>query len=117
MRVTLAALCAAVVASGALIAQSPSVGLTTAQIAKPAPDSWPTYNGDYSGRRYSTLTKITAANVNVAGATLTKVPEVLVGVLNGGNFAQANRDPLRVETTTSVISSRLVNSPCVLRRT
>ena len=26
-------------------------------------DSWPTYNGDYSGRRFSTLTKINANNV------------------------------------------------------
>ena len=38
-------------------------GLTTAQIQKPSADSWPTYNGDYSGRRFSTLTKINAANV------------------------------------------------------
>ena len=44
-----------------LVAQQP--GLTSAQIAKPAATSWPTYNGDYSGRRYSPLTKITAANV------------------------------------------------------
>jgi alcohol dehydrogenase (cytochrome c) len=27
-------------------------------------DAWPTYNGDYSGRRYSPLKQITAANVN-----------------------------------------------------
>ena len=27
---------------------------------KPSTDSWPTYNGDYSGRRFSTLTKINA---------------------------------------------------------
>jgi alcohol dehydrogenase (cytochrome c) len=26
-------------------------------------DSWPTYHGDYSGRRYSSLTQITADNV------------------------------------------------------
>jgi alcohol dehydrogenase (cytochrome c) len=26
-------------------------------------DSWPTYNGDFSGRRFSTLTKVNAANV------------------------------------------------------
>jgi alcohol dehydrogenase (cytochrome c) len=38
-------------------------GLTTAQIEKPSSDSWPTYNGDYSGRRFSTLTKINASNV------------------------------------------------------
>jgi alcohol dehydrogenase (cytochrome c) len=38
-------------------------GLTSAQIEKPATTSWPTFNGDYSGRRYSTLTKINASNV------------------------------------------------------
>ena len=38
-------------------------GLTSAQIEKPAMDSWPTYNGDYSGRRFSPLTKINASNV------------------------------------------------------
>jgi alcohol dehydrogenase (cytochrome c) len=27
-------------------------------------DSWPSYNGDYTGRRYSTLNKITTANVH-----------------------------------------------------
>src|SRR5688500_5226656 len=37
--------------------------LTIAQIEKPSPTSWPTYNGDYSGRRFSPLTKITASNV------------------------------------------------------
>ena len=40
-----------------------SAGLTLAQIEKPSTDSWPTYNGDYSGRRFSSLTKINAANV------------------------------------------------------
>ena len=44
-------------------------GLTSAQIEKPATTSWPTFNGDYSGRRYSTLAKITAANVNTEGGS------------------------------------------------
>jgi len=44
-----------------LAAQQP--GLTTAQIEKPSADSWPSYNGDYSGRRFSPLTKVNAANV------------------------------------------------------
>ena len=26
-------------------------------------DSWPTYHGDYSGRRYSTLKQVSTANV------------------------------------------------------
>ena len=59
-----------VLLSAALAAQQPARspsdaagGLTLAQIEKPSTGSWPTYNGDYSGRRFSTLTKITAANV------------------------------------------------------
>ena len=44
-------------------AAPPAGGLTVAQIEKPSTDSWPTYNGDYSGRRFSTLTKINAGNV------------------------------------------------------
>src|SRR5882672_5998821 len=39
-------------------------GLTPSALLKPAPDSWPTYNGDYSGRRFSPLTQINSSNVN-----------------------------------------------------
>src|SRR5439155_21815471 len=38
-------------------------GWDPAKLSAPPTDSWPTYNGDYSGRRYSTLGQITAANV------------------------------------------------------
>ena len=33
-------------------------------IGKAPITSWPTFNGDYSGQRYSTLTQIGPANVN-----------------------------------------------------
>jgi alcohol dehydrogenase (cytochrome c) len=33
-------------------------------LEKPGADTWPTYNGDYSGRRYSPLKQINASNVN-----------------------------------------------------
>ena len=39
-------------------------GLDAAALLKPATDTWPTYNGDYSGARYSTLDQINAGNVN-----------------------------------------------------
>src|SRR5260370_3503883 len=39
-------------------------GLDPAALLKPATDTWPTYNGDYSGRRFSTLDQISAGNVN-----------------------------------------------------
>ena len=43
------------------LAQQPA--LTLQQILTPAVSSWPTYNGDYSGRRFSALTRITDKNV------------------------------------------------------
>jgi alcohol dehydrogenase (cytochrome c) len=39
-------------------------GLDPAKLLTPGTDSWPSYNGDYSGRRFSTLDKITASNVD-----------------------------------------------------
>ena len=47
----------------ALSGQAPR-GLDAAKLLKPGTDSWPTYNGDYSGRRFSTLDKINASNVD-----------------------------------------------------
>lgn len=43
-------------------------GLDPAALLKQPTDTWPTYNGDYSGRRYSPLTQINASNVR--GLTL-----------------------------------------------
>jgi len=39
-------------------------GLTPEAIAKPGPDLWPTYNGDYSGQRHSPLKQINTSNVD-----------------------------------------------------
>ncbi len=39
-------------------------GLDPATLLKPATTTWPTYNGDYSGRRYSTLSQINKTNVS-----------------------------------------------------
>ncbi len=39
-------------------------GLDPVGLAKPLGRSWPTFNGDYSGRRYSTLSQITQSNVS-----------------------------------------------------
>jgi alcohol dehydrogenase (cytochrome c) len=38
-------------------------GLEPADLLKPLADSWVTYNGDYSGKRYSALTQINQKNV------------------------------------------------------
>jgi len=39
-------------------------GLDPTALLNPPADSWPTYHGDYSGRRHSRLTQITPANVH-----------------------------------------------------
>src|SRR5271156_122503 len=38
-------------------------GLPPSELLKPLKDSWPTYNGDYSGKRYSALTQVDQSNV------------------------------------------------------
>jgi alcohol dehydrogenase (cytochrome c) len=38
-------------------------GLDPNKLLKPPTDTWPTYNGDYSGRRFSTLKQINSGNV------------------------------------------------------
>ena len=38
--------------------------LDSTALLKPPTDTWPTYNGDYSGKRYSTLDQINARNIN-----------------------------------------------------
>src|SRR5881409_2451200 len=38
-------------------------GLDPSAILKPLSESWPTYSGDYSGKRYSSLTEINQSNV------------------------------------------------------
>src|ERR1700730_14173392 len=43
--------------------QQTGAGLDPAVLLHPTPDSWPTYNGGYSGRRFSTLTQINDKNV------------------------------------------------------
>jgi len=69
-------------------------GLPAAKLLEKAPtDMWPTYNGDYSGRRFSPLTKINDKNVHqmslawiyrapvFAGGGLKSTPLMINGVL------------------------------------
>src|SRR5438094_5943542 len=50
----------ALVASATLVAQR----LDPARLVNPGTDSWPTFNGDYSGRRFSALSTIDTSNVH-----------------------------------------------------
>src|ERR1700722_20383217 len=38
-------------------------GLDPSDILQPLKDSWPTYNGDYTGKRYSALKQVDKTNV------------------------------------------------------
>jgi len=51
---------AIILMAGRLTAQ----GLDPAKLMRPPTDTWPTYNGDYSGRRFSPLKQIAAGNVS-----------------------------------------------------
>src|SRR6476646_1302854 len=49
-------------------------GVTPADLLKPLKDEWPTYNGDYSGKRYSALKQIDQSTVkNLTLAWMTRV--------------------------------------------
>jgi alcohol dehydrogenase (cytochrome c) len=53
----------AVLVIGASAYAAAQGGLDPASITKPLGESWPTYSGDYTGRRYSSLTQINQSNV------------------------------------------------------
>jgi alcohol dehydrogenase (cytochrome c) len=57
-------------------------GLDPASVAKPLADSWPSYSGDYTGRRYSALNQINQSNVKAL--TLAWVTRVNAGSANAG---------------------------------
>lgn len=54
-------------------------GLDPAALVHPAEGSWPTYNGDYSGRRYSSLAQINQTNVR--GLTLAWAAQMQSGTI------------------------------------
>ena len=76
MKNILASLC---LIAATAVAQGP---LDPALLLKPLGDSWPTYSGDYSGRRYSSLTQINQSNVK--NLTLAWVSRVTAGSGGGG---------------------------------
>jgi alcohol dehydrogenase (cytochrome c) len=70
--------------------------LTNATLLKPqATDAWPTYNGDYSGRRYSSLKEINSTNVQALSLnwatrfTSSGAPAPTAGGGRGGGGAAA----------------------------
>jgi acido-empty-quinoprotein group A len=67
--------------------------LDASLLAKPATDSWPTYHGDYSGRHFSTLKQITAANVKGLSLAWIYRPSTSPrGAILGGAVAASSAD-------------------------
>jgi alcohol dehydrogenase (cytochrome c) len=75
-------------------------GVNPAELLNPLKDSWPTYNGDYSGKRYSALKQINQSTVkNLTLAWMTRVNSgmavpgpgrnLVVGGEGAGDFAAA----------------------------
>jgi acido-empty-quinoprotein group A len=65
-------------------------GLEPAALLRPPADTWPTYNGDYSGARFSTLDQINAGNIHsltlawifqTPGTTIKSTPLEVNGIL------------------------------------
>src|SRR5580704_11874600 len=57
-------------------------GLSTADLLKPLANDWPTYSGDYSGKRYSHLTEVNQSNVK--HLTLAWTSRMTAGAGNAG---------------------------------
>jgi alcohol dehydrogenase (cytochrome c) len=75
----------ALAAAPVLLAGQGQGGLDPAAMLKPLADTWPTYSGDYTGRRFSTLTQINQSNVK--NLTLAWVGKLTAGPGGGaGGF-------------------------------
>jgi acido-empty-quinoprotein group A len=85
---------AAVLASSLTPQGALAQGLTPSALLKPPADSWPTYNGDYSGRRFSALTQIDSFNVHTL--SLAWATRVTVAGTGGGGGVQIKSTPLLV---------------------
>src|SRR5690606_21365373 len=60
------------------------VGVAPSELFKPLGASWPTYSGDYSGKRYSSLTQINRESVKRLGLAWVKRLTAGAGSQGGG---------------------------------
>jgi alcohol dehydrogenase (cytochrome c) len=70
----------------ALLSGQGQGGLDPASLLKPLSDSWPTYSGDYTGRRYSALKQVDRTTVkNLTLAWISRLnPATGAGTIVGG---------------------------------
>jgi len=82
------------VAVAALVAQAQA--LDPAKLLKSPTDTWPTYNGDYSGRRFSPLTKINSSNVKSMSLAWAYRANPNQGGGQGGGQVEMKATPIEV---------------------
>jgi alcohol dehydrogenase (cytochrome c) len=89
-----------------LVCAAPLALSGAAQTAPPIQNDWPSYNGDYTGRRFSGLSQITPANAGSLQAQWvfhTKTPGVLEGtpvVINGIMYFTGSNDAFALNAQT-----------------
>jgi len=81
------------VASALLVATAESQSLKPYKLMEPPTDTWPMYNGDYSGRRFSTLNRINDSNIS----SLSLAWVYRVNVSGGGFGGSIKATPLLVD--------------------
>src|SRR4029453_10989262 len=74
-------LIAVALAASPVVLRAQGRGLDPAKLLKPLADEWPTYNGDYSGKRYSLLKQIN--QLTVKNLTLAWVAKLSPGSASG----------------------------------
>jgi alcohol dehydrogenase (cytochrome c) len=86
-----------------------AANLSAQLIANTIKDNWPTYNGDYTGRRFSSLTQITpqnAAHLQAQWVFHTKTPGVLEAtpvVVNGIMYFTGSNDAFALNAQTGEV--------------
>jgi len=87
-----------------------AVGVQPAQLlSRTIGDNWPSYNGDYTGRRFSSLTQITPQNAGHLQAQWvfhTKTPGILEGtpvVVNGVMYFTGSNDAFALNAQTGEV--------------
>src|ERR1700760_2774431 len=74
-------------------------GLPQATLLKQPTDAWPTYNGDYSGKRYSPLTQINSSNVHTLSLAWATRFSAGGGGGGRGGGAAASAAPVQIKST------------------
>ena len=88
-------------------------GLDPASLAQPLEDSWPTYSGDYTGRRYSRLTQVTTETVQHLTLAWTREIDASVSQLDVANASGAGGTTVGVRAPASSSSaSQASKEPC-----